>query len=527
MNLQSNLEGKTIEELRGIAKAVIALKNKYRYNKADSYFPDEGRLARWKYPVQMDLMRAGKKHKIRGLVGGNSSGKSLWNALESYYHLSGKYPKWWEGHRFHRPITAWICSINGEQLRDGIQTILFGGTGEEDIGTGVIAREDLTDDSGHIQKWVKPIPANCIAAIKVRHYTNGVFDGWSDCEFKVYEQGWASFQGATKDWISFDEEPSDKKVLAECLTRLRPRDGGEMGHFLATFTPTSGSSDVYYNFVPNGIPPINGLHIDNPQMYTSMLEWKLGTDINAPHLSEEYKETMVREWAKSDPLNIEARRTGLAAMGSGRVYPVEESRILSRSQPIPGYWKKGFGLDPGQSNFAAVWLAQDPNTGVIYAYNEYKTSQHVLYLIHSEALKLRGEWITGGIDPHEAVKPRDTGETIQSYFESLGVRLVSADGDPKALRQRIRAMLESGALKICDDLWLLRKEILTYRFDQKKQDEPARGQDDHLCDALMYAVCVFESVATSFFQEEERLYQQKNQKDDDPDSSGVNIYTGY
>lgn len=519
-----DLSNMSRQELLQLADAVQALEKKYTYNKASFYFPDKGRYSREHYPAVMALMKAGITSRIRGYVAGNSIGKTLWNALESYFHLSGKYPHWWNGLKYDHPISAWVCSINGEALRDGIQAILFGGTGDEDIGTGVIAREDLFDDNGKLQAWRKSIPANCIAQIKVRHYTEGVFDGWSTCDFKVYEQGWAAFQGPTRDWISFDEEPKDKKVYAECLMRLRPKDGsGKMGSFLATFTPTSGCTDVFLSFVPNRIPPIDGIHPKNPLKYTQMAGWRLGSTENAPHLTEEYKMAMIAEMQETDPDNIEARTTGMAAMGSGRIFPIHESEVVVPRFPVPSYWKKCFGMDPGQKNFAGIWIAQDPDTGVYYIYDEYKTNRHILYLIHAEAFKSRGKWLRGGIDPHEAVKPRDTGETVQSYFETQGLNLVSAIGDRMAWVMKIRAWFDSGQVKIMDNLVNIINEIRTWHYDEKDPNKPARNQDDHEIAAMCYCLIVFDSVAKSQIEHEEEEYPEVSPAFDE----GRSDITGY
>lgn len=519
----SNLNSFSRQELLQLASAVDDLEKKYTYNKASFYFPDKGRFAREYYPAVMNLMRAGATYRIRAFVAGNGIGKTLWNALESYFHMSGRYPYWWEGLKYTHPIEAWICSINGEALRDGIQTILFGGTGDDDIGTGVIAREDLFDDNGKLQAWRKSIPSNCIAQIKVRHYTNGIFDGWSTCDFKVYEQGWAAFQGPTRHWISFDEEPKDKKVYAECITRLRPKDGsGKMGSFLATFTPTSGYTDTFLSFVPNGIPPLNGLHVDNPSKFTQMAGWRLGSPENAPHLTEEYKKIMLAEWAIADPDNIDARMSGLAAMGSGRIFPIHEVDTIVPRFQIPSYWKKCYGMDPGQKNFAGIWIAQDPDTGIYYIYDEYKTNRHILYLIHAEAFKARGRWLRGGIDPHEAVKPRDTGETIQSYFETQGLHLTSAGGDRMAWVMKIRAWFDSGQVKIMDNLKGLVNEIRTWHYDDKDPNKPARNQDDHEIAAMCYAFIVFDSVAQS-----QAEFEDEQEDHEVPTDVGRSNITGY
>jgi len=362
---------------------------------------------------------------------------------------------------------------------------------------------------------------NCIGMFRCRHYDkNGKFDGWSKCEFKTYAQGWAEFQGPTRQWITFDEEPDDAKILAESLARLRGKDGKPPGHFLATFTPTEGFRDTYLTFVPNGVFPHDGTHPEDPSKYTQRIGW---TD--SPHLDDEWKASCIANWKITDPNNIEARTEGYAAMGSGRVYPIDESFVIVPRTKIPEYWLKCYGMDPGHANFGVVWITQDPNTQTYYVYDEYKHGK-VVYLMHAEAIKNRGLWIGGGIDPHEAVKPRDTGETIQGYFEAQGLNLMAAKGDPDALRVRIRAMFESGALKIMDNCQGLINEIRTYRYDPNDPTKIARNQEDHRCDAMMYAICVFEYMSKSFLEHEEEEYSEKNPRHDDSEDQR-NPFTGY
>lgn len=507
------------EDLLAAIYALDSLEDKKRYNKVSQYFTDTGPNARSKYPKQMELMEAGIHHRLRAFIGGNGSGKSLWASIESYYHMSGLYPAWWKGHRFNCPIDAWLCGRETKILRDGLQEILFGGIGDDDIGSGIIPRKELTDDHGVIQKWAMAGTSNCIGQFRVRHYTHGIFDGWSKCEFKTYAQGWAEFQGPTRQWIVFDEEPDDEKIFAECVARLRGKDGNPPGHFLAAFTPTAGLRTVYLSFVPNGVYPENGIHPSDPSKFTARVGWSA-----SPHLDEEWKRSAIENWKLTDPTNIEARTEGYAAMGSGRVYPIDEQFVVIPKVRIPDFWPKAYGMDPGQANFACVWVAMDPNTGVKYVYDEYKHG-HVNYILHVEAIKNRGEWIAGGIDPHEAVKPRDDGDTVQNYFESHNLSLVAAKGDPDALRIRIRAMLDSGSLKITDNCTGIIGEIRTYRYDANDPNKIARNQEDHRLDALLYCIASFDSQARSHAEVEEETYAYR--KKDVPNDEGRSSITGY
>lgn len=480
---------KNNEELIAAIAAADALINKHKYNKINTYFTDKGKNARDNYPKQMELIRAGKKHRLRALVGGNGSGKTVWLSAESYYHLSGKYPEWWEGHRFKGPISAWLCGMDAKALRAGIQSVLFGGIGDDDFGTGIIPRDDMVDENGVLQKWSMAGTSNCIGQFRVKHYTNGIFDGWSTTEFMTYDQGWAKFQGPTKQLIGFDEEPDDGKVFAECVARLRGKDGAPPGHFMAAFTPTLGFRDVYLAFVPNGEYPTNGVHPDDPSKFTMRIGWS-----DSPHLDEDWKASAIAQWKITDPNNIQARMEGYAAVGSGRIYPIEEGYIAVEPFPIPDHWKRAFGLDFASPNgyTAAIWVAEDPSTKIRYVYGEYKRSKCIDEM-HIEAIKARGQWIPGACDPHSGT--RDNGTQRSDFYRSKGIYLVNGENAIIAGISHLLSQFETGSLKVFSNMVEFFKEFRLYRYDINNPNKPAREQQDHLLDALRYVDSSFEWIA--------------------------------
>ncbi len=65
----------------------------------------------------------------RLLMAGNRVGKSFSGAMEMAYHVTGKYPTWWSGKRFNRPIRAWAGGVSDETSRGVGRKILFGQAG--------------------------------------------------------------------------------------------------------------------------------------------------------------------------------------------------------------------------------------------------------------------------------------------------------------------------------------------------------------------------------------------------------------
>jgi hypothetical protein len=96
------------------------------------------------YAKQRELFAFGATKRERLFKSGNQVGKSWALCLEGSYHLTGRYPPWWEGRRFDDPINALVCSETTILTRDVAQRHLFGPAGSPDeLGTGLIPLELL------------------------------------------------------------------------------------------------------------------------------------------------------------------------------------------------------------------------------------------------------------------------------------------------------------------------------------------------------------------------------------------------
>ena len=57
-------------------------------------------------------------------------------AYEITLHLTGKYPPWWVGRRFSRPVSTWAAGKDAKTVRDILQFALLGpGPQDEKMGT--------------------------------------------------------------------------------------------------------------------------------------------------------------------------------------------------------------------------------------------------------------------------------------------------------------------------------------------------------------------------------------------------------
>ena len=116
----------------------------------------------------------------RLLMAGNRVGKSFCGAMEIAYHMTGKYPMWWEGRKFNRPIRAWVGGVSNETTRDVCQKELLGQPDDPTAkGTGSIPLNDIGDT---VRKAGVP---NAVNSVVVKHITGG----YSRLGFKAYEMG--------------------------------------------------------------------------------------------------------------------------------------------------------------------------------------------------------------------------------------------------------------------------------------------------------------------------------------------------
>src|SRR5690554_4210870 len=51
---------------------------------------------------------------IAGGIVNHNCGKTYSAAAEVACHLTGIYPEWWKGHRFSKPINAWVCGTTNQ-----------------------------------------------------------------------------------------------------------------------------------------------------------------------------------------------------------------------------------------------------------------------------------------------------------------------------------------------------------------------------------------------------------------------------
>jgi phage terminase large subunit-like protein len=415
-------------------------------------FPDSGPLRRELYAKHMQFFAAGAQHKERLFMAANRVGKTVAGAYETTCHLMGCYPSWWGGRRFAHPTDGWACGTNSQTTRDVVQSVLLG----KSPGQGMIPAAAI------VRTTAGRGIAGSVETVWVRH----VSGKHSTLGFKTYEQGRRSFEGEAKDFIWCDEEPPSE-VYTEMLYRLLTTKG----LIWTTFTPLLGMSEVVTGFLEAGKESLG-------VKYFVQAGWK-----DVPHLDEEEQRKLT---ANTPSYQIKARTEGEPALGAGAVYPIDESEILVPDRVVPEFWPRAFGMDVGWNRTAVVWGARDPGSGVTYLYSEHDQGQGEP-ASHAQAIRGRGEWIPGVIDPACLGSSQIDGRTLMAMYSRLGLHLESAVNAVEAGITEVWNLLVSGRLKVMAGLLNWRGEFRKYHRDDKGSGKIVK-RGDHLMDATRYLI---------------------------------------
>jgi len=202
---------------------------------------------------------------------------------------------------------------------------------------------------------------------------------------------------------------------------------------------------------------------------------------DAPHLSEDQKKSIL---AGIPPWQRDARSLGRPQLGAGAIYSVPESDFVVAPFEIPKYWPRSYGLDVGWNRTAASWIAQDRDTGTAYIYDEYYRGQ-AEPSIHAEAIKRRGKWIPGAVDPAARGRSQIDGKRLLELYADLGLDLEKADNAREAGIYAVWERFSTGTLKVFSSCVNTLSEYRLYRRNEKGD---VVKSSDHLMDAIRYNI---------------------------------------
>jgi hypothetical protein len=203
---------------------------------------------------------------------------------------------------------------------------------------------------------------------------------------------------------------------------------------------------------------------------------------DVPHLNET---------AKSDLLSSYPR------LGVGAIYTTNWDVCSEQPFQIPPWFPRGYALDVGWNWTAAVWGAWDRENDCVHVVSEYKVPEE-RPVMHAAAIKARGEWQAGAIDPASRGRSQDDGKQLLMQYRQHGLNLVLADNAVEAGIFAVQERLETGRLKFFSNLRHLEREYHRYH---REETEEGRSKivkvDDHCLDALRYLIMGFKMFFTT------------------------------
>lgn len=214
----------------------------------------------------------------------------------------------------------------------------------------------------------------------------------------------------------------------------------------------------------------------SPSKYVTMATWD-----DAPHLTRAQRDEL---WDSIPVHQRDARAKGIPQLGSGAIYPVSEEDITCDDFEIPEYWPCAFAMDVGWKCTAALWGAWDRQSDTVYLWSAYKRGQ-AEPATHVDAIKSRGEWIPGVIDPASRGRAQKDGVALYDEYVGMGLNLGLADNAVEAGIHAVYRRFVSGRLKIFKSLVAVFEEIRLYRRDENGK---IVKENDHLMDCKRYLI---------------------------------------
>lgn len=467
-----------IEGLKRVVGLIEELERRKLYGGIHNWFQPGTPYGIDRLPKHRAFFKATATYKEVAAFACNRGGKTVAGGFAMACFLTGEYPSWWEGRKFDTNINAWACAASSQKARETVQKELLGEPGK--LGTGLIPADKI------VRVWAKQGVPNAIDMAEIKHACGRN----SLIGFKGYEQKLPAFYGTAQHVIWCDEEPPEL-IYNECLIRTMTTSG----LVYTTCTPLQGVTPFILSFskVADHLEGAERVVISQEdeeeleklnktrQSMAAVVQW--GWD-DCPWLSQEEKDNLLSR----TPDNLkEARRSGKPAVGSGNVYPYPLEELLVDPFQIPDSWRRLYGLDVGFRNTAAVFGAIDPNTDILYLYDEY-LGQNKSPSENAEILrKKQDSWIPGVVDPASLTGSQQDGTQLFYVYRDLGLNLFLANNSVATGIETVRERIISGKFKVFKTLRRFREEYMLYQYDRNNPGRVVKS-NDHLMDAWRYLV---------------------------------------
>ena len=396
------------------------------------------------------------KKRNRWVFGGNRSGKTECGAVECLYLARGIHPY----RKNKNGVFGWVVSLSQQVQRDVAQEKIL-----KYINPDWIV--DITMLSGK-----KDSPkSGVIDQIKIKSALGGI----STIGFKSCDQGREKFQGASLDFVWFDEEPP-KEIYDECRMRVLDKKGDIFG----TMTPLKGLTFIYEEIFLN--------KYNSNNVWYEFIEWA-----DNPFLKKSEIKALTESMSESE---LQSRRYGLFYTDTGPVYPeFNENVHVIEPFDVPFEWQDCISIDPGLKNpLSCHFYAVDYDGRVFVCGEHYQSGLSVEQ--HAELIKEVAEklnWRTDAfgrlsalIDSAANQKTLAGVKSVSELFYENGINVNSnVNKDLFAGINRVKSYFKNDKLFIFKNCVNLIRELKGYRWGN--EDLPVK-KDDHSLDELRYYI---------------------------------------
>lgn len=438
---------------------------------------------------QLEFHKSLKRN--RWVFGGNRTGKTECGAVETIWLSLGIHP-----YRPNKQSTeCWVVSLSQRVQKEVAQSKILKYLPKSKIKEIIMTSGKKGDAENGI-----------IECIIVKNNFGNTSKIW----FKSCEEGREKFQGASLDFVWFDEEPPED-IYNECKMRVLDKSGEIFG----TMTPLKGLTFIYSQIYLNTQ--------QDDEVFCMFMSWEDNPFLNKREI-ERLTQTMPAD-------EIESRKYGrFSAKDLGLIYTEFDENIhVIEPFEIPQDWQDNLSIDPGLSNpLSCHWYARDYDGNIYVIAEHFAENKTIEY--HSQKIKeisnsLNWKRASNGmieslIDSASNQKTLASQKSVTDLFYDNGI-LANPNVNKDVLSgiSKVKTYLKNmdGKTKLyifscCTNLI---GELKTYRWNG--QGMPIK-KDDHCLDELRYYIMSLHenkrtiTQKTEIQKHKERLFKQLMRK---------------
>lgn len=312
----------------------------------------------------------------------------------------------------------------------------------------------------------------------------------STMEFMSYEQDVGKFQGTSRHWVWFDEEPP-QSIFNECMLRLVDTDGD----WCITMTPLIEMSWTYDSLYE----PALSENLRDVEVFTADTK-------DNPHIKHEAFDRLTQTLSEEEK---KTRGTGSYISHTGLVYGESFDTDVNVLPDLIGTkrwdvlrkdWEHFQMMDHGYTNNTVFLFGCYNSDGKILIYDELVGNKTIIsdwaekVKLRRLELDIKTAYTIG--DPSIASRQPESGKSVQTTYSENGIFIGLGNNDVDNGIYTVQEFFRHGQLLITKRCTETLKELRKYRWDRhltklgdrkNKKEQPIK-KDDHCMDALRYGV---------------------------------------